>query len=134
MFVDALPLTRSGKVDRKSLPRLKQDTPALAREWRAPSNSTEAGLVTIWSDVLKLDRISITDNFFELGGHSLLAARVIANINEKFHISLPLRTLYEAPTLAELAAVIENGCSVTEPRAPLYEAHTVEEIRRMLGL
>ena len=134
VFVDALPLTRSGKVDRKSLSRVKRESPAFEREWRAPRTSTEARLLTIWSGVLRLDRISVTDNFFELGGHSLLAARVIASINETFHVSLMLRTLYEAPTLAELAVLIEESDSVTVTKAPACEALVVQEMRRMLGL
>ena len=135
VLLEALPLTRGGKVDRKALTRPALKPPTPEREWQAPRTSTEAALVTIWSDVLKVERIGVVDDFFELGGHSLLAARVIARVNETFHVRLLLRALYDAPTIAGLAALIEEGSrNVTEAKASSDEAHTVQETLRLLGL
>jgi len=76
-------------------------------EYVAPRTSTEEALASLWAEVLKLDRIGVNDNFFELGGHSLLAMRVVARIREVFKIELPLRALFEAPVIAELADRID---------------------------
>ena len=136
VFLETLPLTRGGKVDRKALPPPAHNTPASAREWRAPQNPTEAALVAIWSEVLNVVRLGVTDNFFELGGHSLLAARVIAKVNEAFRVNLLLRTLYDAPTVAELAAHVDNLGRLRTPEAapPQYEKLTLPEAIRLLGL
>jgi acyl carrier protein len=68
----------------------------------------EEALVAIWREVLKLDRIGVNDNFFELGGHSLIATRVIARVRDVFAVELPLRALFEAPTVRGLAERIDS--------------------------
>ena len=105
VLLDALPLTSNGKVDRKALPAPegRPDVGAYA----APESPAEELLAGIWSEVLKLERVGRNDNFFELGGHSLLATNVIARIYETFEVELPLRALFEAPTVVDLAVKVE---------------------------
>ncbi|WP_019870466.1 non-ribosomal peptide synthetase [Salinispora oceanensis] len=106
--LDALPLTPSKKVDRKALPA--PSAPDGERTLTSPRDETEAALAGIWAEVLDVEQVGIHDNFFELGGHSLLATRVLARIRTAFAVDLPLRRLFEATTVAELA--IEVGAAV----------------------
>ncbi len=103
VLLDAFPLTPNGKIDRRALP-----VPDLQSqgEYIAPRNPIEEKMAQIWGEVLKLKRVSIEDNFFELGGHSLLATQVISRLQETFEIVVPLRYLFESPTIAQLSAVI----------------------------
>jgi amino acid adenylation domain-containing protein len=104
--MEALPLTSNGKVDRRALP--SPDHEEMAGEYVAPRSPLEEVLAEIWADVLKLERVGIHDNFFtELGGHSLLATQVTSRVRNAFEVNLPLRQLFEMPTVAELAAAIE---------------------------
>ncbi|HEX7333866.1 MAG TPA: amino acid adenylation domain-containing protein [Pyrinomonadaceae bacterium] len=107
--LDALPLTRNGKVDRRALPPPEQERMWMAGEYVAPRSPLEEVLAEIWADVLKLERVGIHDNFFtELGGHSLLATQVTSRVRNTFEVNLPLRQVFEMPTIAELATVIET--------------------------
>jgi acyl carrier protein len=108
VFLDALPLTPNGKVDRRALPAPDQSRPELEPAFVAPRTSAEKTLVGIWAEVLRLEPVGIHDNFFELGGHSLLATQVMSRVRTAFQVELPLRTLFEKPTVAELAEVIEE--------------------------
>jgi acyl carrier protein len=101
-----VPLTPNGKVDRQALPAPDQARRALAKTFVAPRNPIEEVVARIWAEVLDRERIGIDDNFFELGGHSLLAAQVIYRLREVFLAELPLHSLFEAPTVAGVAAVI----------------------------
>ncbi len=107
--IDALPLTLNGKIDRKALP----DAQNLALDDRtalvAPRNEIEQMLAQLWSKVLRVSQVGVHDNFFELGGHSLLAVRIIAEIDKVFNKRLPLATLVESPTIAELAALLRKA-------------------------
>ena len=104
MFLDSLPLTPNGKLDRKSLPAPDHSRPELEDTFVAPRTPIKGEiLATIWSEVLKLDKVGIHDNFFHLGGHSLLATQVVSRIRDSFKIELPLRTLFEAPTIQGVA-------------------------------
>ncbi len=102
VLLDALPLTPNGKVDRRALPAPEGDA-VVRGEYVAPRTPVEELLASIWCEVLKLDRVGVNDNFFELGGHSLLATRVMARIREDFGTELPLRALFEAPSLGGLS-------------------------------
>ena len=108
VFLDSLPLTATGKVDRKALPSRDPAEPLVDQPCVAPRTPVEELLASIWSEVLKLDKVGIHDNFFHLGGHSLLAIQVIARMRNDFRMDLPVRTLFEAPTIAQLAARLEH--------------------------
>src|SRR5256885_4996399 len=107
VMLEALPLTRSRKVDRRALPAAEGS--AVTRgEYVAPRTPVEDVLASIWCEVLKLDRVGMHDNFFELGGHSLLAMRVIARLRQAFQVELPLRVLFQFPNVDRLADWIET--------------------------
>jgi acyl-coenzyme A synthetase/AMP-(fatty) acid ligase/acyl carrier protein len=112
VFLDSLPVTPNGKVDRRALPKPGQERPDLKETYVAPRTSVEKRLAAIWTEVLKLERIGIHDNFFELGGHSLKATQVISRLKSAFDVELPVRALFEAPTVADLA--IRMLCRQTE--------------------
>ncbi len=104
----ALPLNQNGKIDRAMLPDPEAYL-ASNRRYVAPRNPTEEMLTGIWTTILKRDRIGVHDNFFDLGGHSLLATQVMARVRSVFRVELPLRTLFEATTVAQLAEAIESA-------------------------
>ena len=106
VMLDALPLTPNGKVDRRALPVPDHGYPELERNLVAPSTPVEEELAQIWSKVLSLEQVGIHDNFFDLGGHSLSATQVISLVRQAFHLDLPLLSLFEAPTVAGLAAML----------------------------
>jgi surfactin family lipopeptide synthetase A len=107
VFLDSLPLTPNGKLDRKALPAPDQSRPELDDAFAAPRTPIEEILVNIWAGVLKLDKVGIHDNFFHLGGHSLLATQVVTRIRDAFKLDLPLRTLFEAPTIHGLVQKLQ---------------------------
>ncbi len=105
VWMDALPLTPSGKVDRAALPPPPADAPAVVNE---PSTELERALADIVAPLLGFDAIDVDDNFFMLGGHSLLGAQLIARIGERFGVEMPLRTLFEHPTVAGMSVEVER--------------------------
>ena len=107
--LDVLPLTPNGKVERKALPAPGPSRPELEQWYQAPRTPAEEMLVEIWAEVLKLESIGVHDNFFDLGGHSLLATQVISRIRGSFQVEVPLRALFESPTVAGLAGHIEEA-------------------------
>ena len=107
VFLDALPLTPNGKVDRKALRAPDESRPDLATDFVAPRNRVEESLAAIWRELLGIEQVGIHDNFFALGGHSLLAATIQSRMASVSHVNLPLRKLFEAPTIAELSSEIE---------------------------
>ncbi|MHC0062934.1 amino acid adenylation domain-containing protein [Nostoc sp. UIC 10890] len=104
--LEQLPLTPNGKVDRKALP--VANATVASKDIELPVNSTEKLLVELWAKLLKCEAISRYDNFFNLGGHSLLATQLIARIRDKFKVDLPLRKIFEFPTLTELASYLDT--------------------------
>ena len=106
VFLDTLPLTPNGKVDRRALPMPDGQGSSVA--YVPASTSTENAVARIWADLLKRERIGVLDNFFELGGHSLLGTQVIARVSRQFDVDLPLRTLFEIPTVAALSEAIDR--------------------------
>ena len=101
--MDALPQTPNGKTDRLRLPPPPRNRPELDSPFVPPGTKTETELSTIWSEVLGIDRLGINDNFFELGGDSLLATRIVTRVMKKFTADLPIRTLFDTPTIAQQA-------------------------------
>jgi acyl carrier protein len=108
VLLDAMPLTPNGKVDRRNLPDPDRIRPELDSSYLAPSSQAERILAGIWAELLGVDRVGVRDNFFELGGHSLLAMRVVSRVRDAFRIELPLRKLFEFPTIAGLARSIQE--------------------------
>ncbi|MEU7788012.1 non-ribosomal peptide synthase/polyketide synthase [Amycolatopsis sp. NPDC049159] len=110
--LDALPLTRNGKVDRRALPAPGLDA---TREFVAPRTETERRLAAIWAGVLGLDRVGVTDSFFELGGDSLLSMKITSRVRAELGVEVSPRVLFTAPTLGGFAAALPAGPSAVEP-------------------
>jgi acyl carrier protein len=106
--LDRLPLLPSGKLDRMALPTPSLDSLVERRIIVDARTEIEAKLSSIWQEVLELDRVSIDDNFFDLGGHSLSGMRVLARMRRDFQIDIPIRSLFDKPTIAELALELEE--------------------------
>ncbi|WP_020479986.1 non-ribosomal peptide synthetase [Mastigocladopsis repens] len=111
VILKALPLTPNGKVDRNALPA-PDEAVATQRNFVIPRTPVEEVLAGIWAQLLFLQKVSIEDNFFDLGGHSLVATQVISRLRTTFGVELPLRQLFESPTVAELAEHIERAMRV----------------------
>jgi acyl carrier protein len=125
-----MPLTPNGKVDRKALPAPDRLTSSDQQNYVAPRNSTEETLASIWGEVLRLEQVGVADNFFELGGHSLTATQVISRIRQVFRTELPLRAVFEFPTISELArAVTEAGESALASVEPQIAPLGLDEFR-----
>src|SRR5215469_5565304 len=117
VVLDTMPRSPNGKINRGALP-----APELSRDeseaFIPPRNLVEEKLAEIWSEVLHIQRISIHDNFFALGGHSLLATQVVSRVRNWAQVELPLRAMFETPTVAELAlriSHIESGARLLPP-------------------
>ncbi|AOX00546.1 hypothetical protein BJP34_14815 [Moorena producens PAL-8-15-08-1] len=102
VLLPQLPLTPNGKVDRKALP-VPDVTSSVSTEYVAPQTETQKALAEIWQEVLGIEQVGIHDNFFDLGGHSLTAVKLVSKISTNFNISLPVKTLFLHPTMAELS-------------------------------
>ncbi len=103
VLLNALPLTPNGKLDRRNLPIPEITRPELKSAFACPTTPTERVLAGIFSEVLGVDRVGIYDSFFDLGGHSLLATQVVSRIRDTLQVEVPLRTVFEAFTIADLA-------------------------------
>ncbi len=125
----ALPLTANGKLDRTALPA--PERARLPRAPQAPRTPTEEVVAGIWADVLRLDAFAVDDNFFEVGGHSLTALQVFVRIQRQFGVGLPLATLFEAPTVARLAAILDGATSppaIRRETSPLRPDSAVQTV------
>jgi len=108
VLLSALPLTPNGKIDRRILPVPQDQSPSeLEQTFTAPRTPTEEILAKIWADLLNIEQVGIDRNFFELGGHSLLSVKLLGKVKETFQVNLPLRSIFEHPTVASLAAAID---------------------------
>jgi acyl carrier protein len=114
--LDQLPLTPNGKLDRRALPAPSGDGLSSEPPQISPRTPTEQLLHQLWCRVLALPQVSVTANFFDLGGHSLLAMQLIAQVREQFQLEIPLQRLFEQPTIAQLAAYIDQQKQA--PRQP----------------
>ncbi|MBZ4422263.1 non-ribosomal peptide synthetase [Myxococcus sp. RHSTA-1-4] len=135
VVLDAFPLTANAKVDRKALPA-PDAAASSAHRFVAPRTPTEQALATLWAEVLRVEKVGITDDFFALGGHSLLAVRLMARLRQLTGLTVPLATLFQAPTVERLARWVEqrgDGArstpnlvrldSGTSTRSPLFLVH-----------
>jgi acyl carrier protein len=110
--LDTIPLTPNGKIDRKALLEISTETISNL-EYIPPRNPTEEIIADIFASVLNIQKVGIHDNFFSLGGHSLLATQVISRVRQTFAVDVPLRNMFEEPTIANLSKiVIENTHSL----------------------
>jgi acyl carrier protein len=135
--LEAMPLTPTGKVDRRALPPPDQTRYDLEKSFVAPRSPVEERLASIWTEVLHREPIGIYDNFFELGGHSLQATQIISRISEAFAVELSLRSLFETPTVVGLAEKITQQLIVADDdMAELLaelEGVSEEEAQRLLA-
>jgi len=127
VVLETLPLTANGKVDQKALPPPNLTIARATSSVVAPKTSLEASLVELWTRLLGRKPVGIHDNFFELGGHSLLATQLISGIRDRFQVELPLRAVFETPTIAELAQTI------TELNQEIGETSSTLQIRQKAG-
>ncbi|HYO62149.1 MAG TPA: amino acid adenylation domain-containing protein, partial [Pyrinomonadaceae bacterium] len=118
VMLDALPLTTNGKLDRRRLPAPDAVQRNSGRNFEAPRNEVEEKVAGIWRQVLRVEQVGITDDFFELGGHSLLATQLLARVRDLFGVEIPLRPLYEQPTVARLAELIARAGDRATPQPP----------------
>ena len=136
VFLESLPLTPNGKVDRLAFPAPDRSRPELEVAYAAPRSDIETLLAKIWAEVLAIDLVGIHDNFFDLGGHSLAASRVISRVIQSFKLVLPVRALYDAPTVARMAEVVKQNHAHRADDAELeqmlrqVETMTEEEAQR----
>ncbi len=139
VLLDELPLTPNGKVDRRGLPATGQNRAESDKTFTAPRTPVEEVLASDWSEVLKVDKVGTHDNFFDLGGNSLLAVQIVSRIRSAFSIEFPLRSLFEIPTIAEIAAMIEQNQAkrASDPELAQIlrevEAMTEEEAQKIVA-
>ncbi len=122
--LEAFPLSPAGKVDRRALPAPDASRREAAAAYIAPRSETEAALAAMCEDLLAVERIGMDDNFFELGGHSLLATKLIARIRDAYQVELPLRALFEKPTVAGLAEAVDLAKATPQPSVSAAPAIT----------
>jgi amino acid adenylation domain-containing protein len=129
VFLRTLPLTPNGKIDSRNLPAPDQDRPEQEIPFVAPRTPVEELLARIWSEVLQIEGVGIHDNFFELGGHSLLITQVASRIQQAFQVQLPLRVLFDVPTIALLSAAVATAQLGQEDAAEA--AHMLEQLEQL---
>ncbi len=133
VFLTAMPLTSSGKVDRQALPDPAQERPDLGRGYAAPRTAAEAALAGIWRDVLHVDRVGVHDDFFDLGGNSLSAVQVVIRSRAR-GVEVTVRDLIESPTVAELAPVVAGpGGNVASGRGDAGDGSVRVRLREGTG-
>lgn len=130
VYMDALPLTSNGKVDRKSLP-VPTGISNPGVEFVAPRNELEAKLVKIWQEILNIDKIGIHDNFFDLGGHSLKATRVVSKISREIKIEITLQQVFQMSTIEQLSSYINDYLLVTTKNINEAKRSNVEKRKKI---
>jgi natural product biosynthesis luciferase-like monooxygenase protein/amino acid adenylation domain-containing protein len=137
--LDELPKTPNGKIDRKMLEALDiRDATQKTRQIIPPKNNTEAQLLAIWKNAFNSELISVDDDFFELGGNSLTAAQVISDVRNKLCVDVPIRKMFESPTITNLADIIsdlsETATTLPIPKAPETELYPTSSAQKRLAL
>jgi amino acid adenylation domain-containing protein len=128
VHIDAIPLTPSGKVDRKALP--EPDETVLSGEYEPPRTETERALAAIFAELLGVHQAGSFDNFFELGGHSLLAVQLVSRIERDLQRRVPVRAVFESPTIEGLALAVDRESKPAQPCAPFLEQTRVRRRNR----
>jgi amino acid adenylation domain-containing protein len=122
-LIDSLPLLSSGKVDREALSLLSPEWAVAEAGYVSPRTRLEEAMARVWAEILRAERVGVNDNFFHLGGHSLTAMRLISALRAAFQVDLPLRALFENPTISSLAEIVDSRIRITNedssPLAPL---------------
>jgi amino acid adenylation domain-containing protein len=126
-WLDRLPLTPSGKLDRRSLPEVSANHGR--PDYVPPCTPVEQAVAGIWAELLHVERVGVKDNFFDLGGHSLLATQVVSRLRNTFQIDIPVSLIFKAPTILELNEAIVAGC--LEPENADAAADLVHEIQQL---
>ncbi len=128
VLLETIPLTPNGKVDRRALPAPADAALTPKQELVLPRTPTEVTLAQIWKELLPVEQVGIHDNFFELGGHSLIAVQVVSRVRSVWGIELPIRTLFETPTIARIAEAVDALRQATV--APETETPTIQPVSR----
>jgi acyl carrier protein len=126
VFLEALPLTASGKVNRKALPEPERSG-ADEAGYIAPRTPTEKIVAGIWAEVLGLERVGMRDEFFQIGGHSLLAMRVVSRVRQALDIELPVRELFAASTVESIAVILDTLLRLHKPDTAAMDQKDSEE-------
>jgi amino acid adenylation domain-containing protein len=138
VVLEKLPISPNGKVDHAALPVPNESLFESNKEFLAPRTPMEETLAQIWKEILEIGRVGMHDNFFELGGHSLLATQVVSRIRKTLKVDLPLRAIFDSPTIAELATTVESMSQETDDAEKLarllkqMDQLSVNEIRVLL--
>lgn len=132
VILERVPLTPSGKVNRRALPAPGVDA-YVTRGYEAPQGEIEQTLARIWQSLLRVERVGRHDNFFELGGHSIIATRVVSQIREQLQVELPMRVLFDEPVVARMAVRIEAARNGTAENEPFGKRRRVGELRQQIN-
>ena len=132
MTLDEMPLTPSGKVDRRALPAPQQSRPELDKQYAAPRNEIERQIAAIWQEVLKVERVGIHDNFFDLGGHSLLILQMQGKLHERLQSDLSMVEMFKHPTVHSLAERLMRPEAQPEEQEP-HQEKMLEQLQEGKG-
>jgi acyl carrier protein len=138
-MMDSMPMTANGKLDRKSLPYPDKPRRDLDSPYVPPRTPIEYALAKIWAEILSQQQVGINDDFFALGGDSLSASRAVSKMAQTFGVELPLKTFFDAPTVAESATAIMQNQNRRQPHKEIeqiigeLEAMSKEDIKRELA-
>jgi amino acid adenylation domain-containing protein len=131
--LEQMPLTPNGKIDRKALPAPDQSQLRSQTPFASPRSPLEELLAGVWADVLGVERVGVHDDFFEMGGQSILATQLISKIQQVLPIELPLRTIFESPTVAQLAVAIEQSQQNLDEAEMNLMAEVLSELKELTG-
>jgi acyl carrier protein len=132
VFLEEIPLTPNGKIDRRGLPEPEQGRSQVEAEYVGPRTEAEEMMAEIWAEVLGVERVGVFDNFFELGGHSLLATQVISRVRDVFELEVPLRKMFEEPTVSGMGEAVEEEIRGMGEMLEELKGMTEEEVRALL--